>query len=512
VEASGLPDLPPGAGQRRDAVAQLLTEQLPAPNRALAQVLFLYLARLADHALRNRMDAASLGDIFGPLLLRPQPDSSAESVQHAPRIVSLIKYIIQSYDSLFGSGVAPKLPSTTENSEDEKDSSGSAVAAPENKLKRGKNEEESVPPDRFQQIVDAIDESIALVQSKLLALHKRLETVETMEEAIQIAKKIRSAKRILFHEHQKQAKPHANDGASEPNGKPAAECAPGTLDGASLVVESGFESLQGIRKTMEDAHVALDDLLTSFPHLSSLHPSPPFAFYAVYDGHAGAEAAAVAADLVHVEIIKEAAFAEGRVEEALREGFRKADALILEKSARDGWKNGTTAVVGFVLSRTVYVANVGDSEAIMGRRQSDGSLKPVVLSHKHKPTDKDEKERIRAAGGHVVFGRLFGDLAVSRSLGDPDYKQPLSEANYISAEPHVSANRLQIGKDEFLVIACDGLWDVISHQDALDAVAKARQSGQTPMEAAQSLAKQALEKGSKDNVTVIVTYFHWRPN
>jgi len=122
------------------------------------------------------------------------------------------------------SGVAPKLPSTTENSEDEKDSSGSAVAAPENKLKRGKNEEESVPPDRFQQIVDAIDESIALVllappnnqsqgladvwvpqvQSKLLALHKRLETVETMEEAIQIAKKIRSAKRILFHEHQKQ--------------------------------------------------------------------------------------------------------------------------------------------------------------------------------------------------------------------------------------------------------------------------------------------------------------------
>jgi len=88
---------------------------------------------------------------------------------------------------------------------------------------------------------------------------------------------------------------------------------------------------------------------------------------------------------VHVEIIKEAAFAEGRVEEALREGFRKADALILEKSARDGWKNGTTAVVGFVLSRTVYVANVGDSEAIMGRRQSDGSLKyffpaPFLLS------------------------------------------------------------------------------------------------------------------------------------
>jgi serine/threonine protein phosphatase PrpC len=111
----------------------------------------------------------------------------------------------------------------------------------------------------------------------------------------------------------------------------------------------------------------------------------------------------------------------------------------------------------------------------------------VVLSHKHKPTDKDEKERIRAAGGHVVFGRLFGDLAVSRSLGDPDYKKPLSEvrallidpprprthpvtharaqANYISAEPHVSATELLTDKDEFLIIGCDGVWDVVNYQE-----------------------------------------------
>ncbi len=161
--------------------------------------------------------------------------------------------------------------------------------------------------------------------------------------------------------------------------------------------------------------------------------------------------------MVHAEVIKQPGFVEGRMQEALEEGFRKADAHILEKSARDGWKNGTTAVTAFILSRTIYVANAGDSEAIMGQKQADGSYKyvklhthsqqpharmwpddervccvrPVVLSHKHKPTDKDEKERIRAAGGHVVFGRLFGDLAVSRSLGDPDYKKPLSEVRVL---------------------------------------------------------------------------------
>jgi protein phosphatase 2C family protein 2/3 len=65
------------------------------------------------------------------------------------------------------------------------------------------------------------------------------------------------------------------------------------------------------------------------------------------------------------------------MEEALQEGFRRADAQILEKSARDGWKNGTTAVTAFILARTIYVANAGDSEAIMGQRQSDGSYKCV---------------------------------------------------------------------------------------------------------------------------------------
>jgi Rho GTPase-activating protein 10 len=73
IDAAALSDAASGA-QRRSSVAGLL-ERLPAPNRALAQVLFLYLARLADHAHRNHMTSTNLAMIFGPLLLRPQHES-----------------------------------------------------------------------------------------------------------------------------------------------------------------------------------------------------------------------------------------------------------------------------------------------------------------------------------------------------------------------------------------------------------------------------------------------------
>ncbi len=132
-----------------------------------------------------------------------------------------------------------------------------------------------------------------------------------------------------------------------------------------------------------------------------------------------------------------------------------------------------------------------------------------MLSHKHKPTDRDEKERIRAAGGHVVFGRLFGDLAVSRGLGDPDYKMPLSDANFVSCEPHVTSAPLSHTQDDFLVLACDGLWDVLSYQDAVDLVGAGRDEGLSPTENGRRLARRALEKGSKDNVTAVVVYFNW---
>lgn len=165
------------------------------------------------------------------------------------------------------------------------------------------------------------------------ALQKQLEATDSMEEAIQIAKKIRTAKRILFYDERKQVR--YDDFSQQPfytfiqkSGELAADqdtqkhtasvaqadktdASIGDSEGSSSVavsdegtsylaqgnedsnkgdtqllrVESGYESLQGIRKTMEDAHVLLDDLFPSYPQLSSCaHLSAPFSFYAVYDG------------------------------------------------------------------------------------------------------------------------------------------------------------------------------------------------------------------------------------
>lgn len=61
--------------------------------------------------------------------------------------------------------------------------------------------------------------------------------------------------------------------------------------------------------------------------------------------------------------------------------------------------------------------------------------------------------------GTVVFGRLFGDLGVSRAFGDKDYKVPAAAADYMSVEPHYRSVTLRPGEDEFFVLACDGLWD-----------------------------------------------------
>ena len=83
----------------------------------------------------------------------------------------------------------------------------------------------------------------------------------------------------------------------------------------------------------------------------------------------------------------------------------------------------------------------------------------MLLSEKHTPTSTSEKERVTQAGGRIIFGRVLGTLAVSRSIGDIDYKYPHNKASadFVTASPFV--NKVDMSPtDEFLIIACDGLW------------------------------------------------------
>mmetsp|Transcript_10009 Transcript_10009/g.27503 ORF Transcript_10009/g.27503 Transcript_10009/m.27503 type:complete len:233 (-) Transcript_10009:574-1272(-) len=136
---------------------------------------------------------------------------------------------------------------------------------------------------------------------------------------------------------------------------------------------------------------------------------------------------------------------------------------------------------------------VGDSRAAMVH--SDGTARP--LSDDHKPNRLDEKLRIEAAGGHVIFAgcwRVQGDLAVSRAFGDCHLKR-----FGVSAEPEISL--IEIGPlDAFLVLASDGLWDVVAEAQCAKTVLRA----QDTVSAAAALCDLASDRGSMDNITALV--------
>lgn len=92
--------------------------------------------------------------------------------------------------------------------------------------------------------------------------------------------------------------------------------------------------------------------------------------------------------------------------------------------------------------------------------------KAVPMSRDHKPTDSDEYTRIHCAGGYVFEGRVNGCLNLSRAIGDLEYKEPKGlppEKQIITADPEIKTVELRSG-DQFVILACDGIWDVLTHQ------------------------------------------------
>ena len=112
-------------------------------------------------------------------------------------------------------------------------------------------------------------------------------------------------------------------------------------------------------------------------------------------------------------------------------------------------------------------ANTGDSRAVLAR-----GGQAVTLSNDHKPYLPGEKERIEKAGGQVKFNRVNGDLAVSRALGDFVYKRCESVAfkeQAVTAFPEIIVEERE-ESDQFIVLACDGIWDVMSSQEVVEKV------------------------------------------
>ncbi|CAD6918117.1 unnamed protein product [Tilletia controversa] len=153
--------------------------------------------------------------------------------------------------------------------------------------------------------------------------------------------------------------------------------------------------------------------------------------------------------------------------------------------------DGLVEVEGKNVRRVLYTGNVGDARAVLSR-----AGQAVRLTYDHKGSDPQETERIQGAGGYVMNNRVNGVLAVTRSLGDSSMK------DFVLGAPYTTETTLE-ADDTFLIVACDGLWDVAEDQEAVDLIKDVTD----PQEAAEVLLKHALNNFSTDNVSIMVVRF-----
>lgn len=271
----------------------------------------------------------------------------------------------------------------------------------------------------------------------------------------------------------------------------------------NLVVRSGVCFDVGSRRVMEDEHVQIDDLVDYLgSHCVSKGPS---SCYGVFDGHGGRDAAQFARDMLLKYIVQDASFPTS-VEEAVYQGFLNTDKAFAEACRADSsLSSGTTAIMALVLGREVFVANAGDCRAVLCRLG-----KAVDMSRDHKPWCKQERMRIESLGGYIDDGYLNGQLGVARALGDWHMDGLKGAGCPLSGEPEVK-QFLLTKDDEFLIIGCDGLWDVFSSELAVEFTRKRLQQHNDPEQCCRELVAEALRLDSSDNLTVVVVCFQANP-
>ncbi|TAQ89622.1 hypothetical protein B7494_g2057 [Chlorociboria aeruginascens] len=143
--------------------------------------------------------------------------------------------------------------------------------------------------------------------------------------------------------------------------------------------------------------------------------------------------------------------------------------------------------------RVLYTANVGDARIVLCR-----SGKALRLSYDHKGSDENEGKRVQNAGGLILNNRVNGVLAVTRALGDAYMK------DLVTGHPYTTETVIQPDLDEFIILACDGLWDVCSDQEAVDLV----RNNQDPTSASKTLVDHALARFSTDNLSCMIIRFN----
>ena len=312
------------------------------------------------------------------------------------------------------------------------------------------------------------------------------------------------------------------------------ECKPLASTGKTSVkpveISSGIGYLQGFRPTMEDNHFAIINGGRAGDH--------PVSMFGVLDGHCGKRVADLGCRILpetflsHPQLGKDTAL-------AFVESIVATDRQIFNTMGKtDG---GSTCISAAVLNRMLFVACLGDARAVLYESHGPtGPSKTFAMSDDHKPQNRKETERIHSCGGTVMAGRVCGCLAVSRALGDFEFK--FTGNRFIPNKELMVSNVADVKQinitdnTKFLILACDGLWDVLTNEDATafvvdwlrkqplpkgavtPAAANTVHDGGVPSangdlqklldKCSYSLADHAIHCGSMDNVSVMIVAFH----
>lgn len=288
----------------------------------------------------------------------------------------------------------------------------------------------------------------------------------------------------------------------------------------SLGLRVHAESWPGLKKTLQDRY-ASDEAMEELG-----------VYFGVFDGHGGTQVADHCAKQLHKNIMiqfrqkqVQPASRDEKIRAAIKEAFVATDKEILAASERKKFEQvGSTAVTALLhgnpklgTALRLVVANLGDSRGVLCR-----AGQAVAASEDHKPSRIDEKKRIERAGGLVLqvrgawrvaastggpsmsksSRREYQGLAMTRTFGDLHFKKPVLLA---SNEPEIQIIPLT-DKDLFLVLATDGIYDVLPNQEVVDLALK---HWDNPDEAAKNIVRTAYKRGSEDNLTVLVIQFGW---
>lgn len=303
----------------------------------------------------------------------------------------------------------------------------------------------------------------------------------------------------------------------------------------------GLSEEMGHRQTMEDACTIVQHLNIAplaVPHLS------PQSFFGVFDGHGGHQASLYLSQTLHLNVSdgldkistqllklvdpsnenelkeddKSIVELDVIIMKTLKDIFLETDAYFVCKSKHP--QHGSTATTALIIGKRLYCANVGDSRTLLCR-----NFLPIAMSQDHKPSREDEAKRIRDAGGFVINNRVMGELAVSRAFGDADFKKGIQniiqdegvvgdenesgdmknwDEPLIIAEPDFKSLNITTN-DQFLLLACDGLFDVFTGEELITFIRKDMLEHGDAQRCCQHLTHEAIKKrNSRDNVSVIL--------